>query len=124
MSAHGQLLEDYVKALNTHRWEAVQPLIDDSAVFIFSEGTYVGVHAIEAAIRRTFGLISDEHYEVLNKQWTLTTDSVAVCYYHFKWRGVIDGRASGGGGRGTSIVRKASTGWKILHEHLGPAPKE
>ncbi len=124
MSAHVQLLEDYVKALNTHCWEAVQPMIDDSAVFIFSEGTYVGIPAIEAAIRRTFGLIGDEHYEVVNKQWTLTTDSVAVCYYDFKWRGVIDGRAVAGGGRGTSIVHKTSTGWKILHEHLGPAPKE
>ena len=124
MSAHVQLLEDYVKALNTHCWEAVQQMIDDSAVFIFSEGTYVGIPAIEAAIRRTFGLIGDEHYEVVNKQWTLTTDSVAVCYYDFKWRGVIDGRAVAGGGRGTSIVHKTSTGWKILHEHLGPAPKE
>jgi len=121
MSSHLQLLEDYVRALNTHRWKSVEPMIDNAAVFIFSEGTYAGIAAIAEAIQRTFGLISDEHYEVMNQRWTLTTDSVAVCYYDFAWSGMINGRAASGGGRGTSIVHKTPTGRKILHEHLGPA---
>lgn len=121
MSSPLQLLEDYVGALNTHYWQSVELLIDQAAVFIFSEGTYAGIAANAEAIERTFGLISDEHYEVMNKRWTLTTDSVAVCNYDFAWRGVINGQAASGGGRGTSIVHKTSTGWKILHEHPGPA---
>jgi ketosteroid isomerase-like protein len=123
MGTHRQHLDEYVRALNTHRWEIVRPLIDDEAVFIFSEGTYIGVQAIGEAISRTFASISDEHYEVTHQQWTLVTDSAAVCFYDFSWDGVVDGRQASGRGRGTSILHKKPSGWKIIHEHLGPAPQ-
>lgn len=121
MTAAARHLDEYVRALNTHDWKQVRPLIDDNAVFIFSEGTYVGIRAIEAAVQRTFALIKDEHYQVKNQHWVQDLATSALCYYDFAWRGLIDGREVSGGGRGTSVLHQTSTGWKIIHEHLGPA---
>jgi ketosteroid isomerase-like protein len=123
MGTPGQHLDEYVRALNTHRLEIVRPLIDDEAVFIFSEGTYIGIEAIGEAISRTFAAISDEHYAVTHQQWTEVTEDTAICFYDFSWKGIIDGHKASGRGRGTSVLRKKSSGWKIIHEHLGPAPQ-
>ena len=120
MTGASQLLESYVRALDSHDWEQVRPMVDDNAVFIFSEGTYVGIAAIGEAICRTFAHITNEKYEVVNKRWAHATDSMALCYYDFEWRGQIDGRKASGSGRGTSVLQKTPLGWKIVHEHLGP----
>ena len=95
----------------------------DDAVCIFSEGTFVGKATIEAAFRRTFAAIQDEHYEVKNERWTLLLPDAAACHYEFHWRGTVDGRPAQGGGRGTSVLRRCEDGWKIIHEHLGPKPQ-
>lgn len=116
------LLAAYIRALAEHRWEAVEDMFVDDAVCIFSEGTFVGKTAIEEAFRRTFATIQDEHYEVRNEQWTLWRPDAAACHYEFHWRGIVEGRVAKGGGRGTSILQRFPTGWKIVHEHLGPAP--
>jgi len=123
MTEAARHLDEYVRALNTHDWKQVRPLIDDNAVFIFSEGTYVGIRAIEDAVQRTFALITDEHYQVMNQHWLWETEISALCYYDFAWRGKIDGREASGGGRGTSVLHITPKGWKIIHEHLGPAAR-
>ena len=55
------------RSLGAHTWEAIEPLIDDDACFIFSDGTFVGKANIENAIRKTFALIDsgdfDQHGE-------------------------------------------------------------
>lgn len=117
---HAALLAEYEKRLNSHRWEEIAPLIDDDAIFIFSEGTYRGKAAIEEACRRTFALISNEKYEISDKNWSYAGPDWACCAYTFNWQGTINGAPAQGGGRGTSVVRRTDHGWKIVHEHLGP----
>lgn len=51
---HEAFLHKYERALATHSWDAIAPLIDEGACFIFSDGTYFGIAAIEHAIRKTF----------------------------------------------------------------------
>ena len=117
---HDALLKDYVKRLNSHRWEEVEPLIDEDAIFIFNDGTYQGRAAIEEACRRTFALICNDKYAITDKSWSFISSDWACCAYTFKWEGTINGAPANGGGRGTSVVLRTAKGWKIVHEHLGP----
>ena len=120
---HEAFLRKYERALATHSWDAIAPLIDDGACFIFSEGTYFGIAAIERAIRKTFSLIQNETYAISDVRWLHARDDCALCVYVFDWAGVIDGKACSGSGRGTSLLVSPNGEWKIQHEHLGPAPK-
>jgi hypothetical protein len=56
--------------------------------------------------------------------WTVVTDEVATCHYEFRWKGLISGQESSGGGRGTTILRRVDDRWLIAHEHLGPYPRK
>ena len=101
---HEAFLRKYERALATHSWEAIAPLIDDCACFIFLEGTYFGIAAIERAIRKTFSLIQNETYAISDVRWLHARDDCALCVYAFDWAGVIDGKACSGSGRGTTLL--------------------
>ena len=116
-------LQQYERALGAHTWEAVESFIDDDACFIFSDGTSIGKVQIERAIRKTFALILDETYRIQDVVWVYVHDDCALCTYTFHWSGVIDGKQCEGRGRGTNLLVKSEIGWKVKHEHLGPASK-
>lgn len=40
------------------------------------------------------------------------------CTYRFRWKADIDGITYEGDGRGTTVLKKEDTQWKIVHEHL------
>ena len=117
---HKKFLQHYQEALGAHTWAAVEPLIDDDACFVFSEGTFVGKAQIEKAIRKTFASILNETYRIQDVIWVDVRNDHALCTYTFRWSGAIDGKACEGGGRGTTLLVKCEHGWKIKHEHLGP----
>lgn len=117
-------LASYVTALNSHSWDQIVPHVAEDAVFIFTEGTFTGHAAAKTAFEKTFALIQDEQFSLHEISWTTVTDSVAACHYEFRWKGVIGGQEASGGGRGTSILRKAGGMWLIAHEHLGPYPRK
>ncbi|MEM7385747.1 MAG: DUF4440 domain-containing protein [Verrucomicrobiota bacterium] len=116
------LLTAYEERLALQSWEAVRDLIDEDAVFIFSEGTYRGKPAIEKAFRKTFALIKNETYRMSELSWVVETEDTAACEFEFQWTGLIDGKEASGGGRGSSVLRQTKMGeWRITLEHLGPA---
>lgn len=121
---HTTALSAYVEALNTHSWERIAPHVAADAVFIFTEDTFIGHAAAKAAFEKTFKLIENEVFSLHNIQWTAITSEVASCYYEFRWKGLISGQESSGGGRGTSILRKVDGRWLVAHEHLGPYPRK
>jgi ketosteroid isomerase-like protein len=121
---HETTLTTYVEKLNTHSWEQIAPFVMEDAVFIFTEDTFVGKAAAKAAFEKTFKLIQNEVFSLQNIAWTAVTDDVATCHYEFRWKGLISGQESSGGGRGTSILRKVDGRWLIAHEHLGPYPRK
>ena len=120
MTSHETFLNEYEQALGTHSWDAIAPLIEDDACFVFSDGTYFGIAEIERAIRKTFETIRDETYAISNVRWQYVRGDAALCVYTFNWAGFIGGKASAGCGRGTTFLTRQSGTWKIKHEHLGP----
>jgi ketosteroid isomerase-like protein len=121
---HETALTIYVEKLNTHSWDLIAPHVAEDAVFIFTEDTFVGKAAAEGAFEKTFKLIENEVFSLHDIVWTVVTDDVAACRYEFRWKGLISGQESSGGGRGTSILRKVDGRWLIMHEHLGPYPRK
>ena len=121
---HAAALANYAEKLNTHSWEQIAPLVTEDAVFVFTEGTFVGKAAAKAAFEKTFNLIKDEHYSLHDVSWTAVTEGMAACHYEFRWKGLIDGQEAAGGGRGTTILLMVDGKWLIAHEHLGPYPRK
>lgn len=121
---HATALSAYVEALNTHSWDQIAPHVAKDAVFIFTEDTFIGQAAAQAAFEKTFKLIENEVFSLHDIVWTVVTDDVAACRYEFRWKGLISGQESFGGGRGTTILRKSNGRWLIVHEHLGPYPRK
>src|SRR5262252_2126253 len=107
------LLSAYVAAANRHDLEAVLALIDDNAVYFFSDGSsHAGKAAIRNAIQRNFESIRNEIYRLENLRWLVETDEVAVYVYEFHWTGEIEGKPVEGSGRGTSVLQKKSGEWR------------
>jgi ketosteroid isomerase-like protein len=121
---HETALTTYVEKLNTHTWAQIAPCVTNDAVFIFTEGTFIGHAAAKTAFEKTFALIENEVFSLHNIVWTAVTEDVAACHYEFRWKGLISGQESSGGGRGTSILRRVDGRWLITHEHLGPYPRK
>lgn len=121
---HTAALTAYVEALNTHSWEKIAPHVAEDAVFIFTEGTFIGHAAAKASFEKTFALIQNEEFSLHDIAWITATAETASCHYEFRWKGIIAGEEASGGGRGTSILRKVNGRWLIAHEHLGPYPRK
>ena len=117
-------LKTYVEKLNTHSWDRIAPHVAADAVFIFTEDTFIGHAAAKAAFEKTFKLIENEVFSLHDIVWTVVTDDVATCHYEFRWKGLISGQESAGGGRGTTILRKVDGRWLVAHEHLGPSARK
>jgi len=109
----------YVRATNSHSLKATLALVDDDAVYLFSdESVHIGKRAIEKVIRRNFDLIKDESYSIDNLTWLVDSGEVAACVYDYSWSGTIDGEQVSGSGRGTTVLRRSPEGWRVVHEHL------
>jgi ketosteroid isomerase-like protein len=121
---HEDALVGYVQKLNTHSWEQIAPHVSERAVFIFTEGTFVGKEAAKAAFEKTFNLIKEEQFSIYDVTWTAVTEHMASCHYEYRWKGLIQGQEASGGGRGTTILVKADGRWLVTHEHLGPYPRK
>ncbi|WP_327212392.1 nuclear transport factor 2 family protein (plasmid) [Rhizobium beringeri] len=113
----------YEASVNLRRFDEVAPLISAEAVFWFTDGTYRGIDAIKAAFEETWRKLHNEVYWLEDVDWIAVGDTVASCTYRFRWRADIDGKTYEGDGRGTTILRKEDTQWKIVHEHLSRFPK-
>ena len=109
----------YEQATNSHDVEATLSLVDEQAVYLFSdESVHVGKRAIERVFRRNFDLIRDESYSIDNLTWLVNSREVAACVYDYSWSGMINGEPASGSGRGTTVLRRSQNGWKVVHEHL------
>ena len=99
--------------------ECTLSLIDDEAIYWFSDGTsHTGKAAIERAVRRNFDAIKDETYRIGDLVWVAQSTDVAACVYRFDWSGLIGGKPASGTGRGTSVLARRGDSWVVVHEHL------
>ena len=111
----------YQAALASQDWSNIEPLVAEDACVTFSNGTvHEGRTAVKAAFTRNFSLIKNERYEIQNPRWIRRGDSMAVLLFDFAWRGIINGQGTAGAGRGTHVLVRDRSEWKLLVEHLGP----
>jgi ketosteroid isomerase-like protein len=114
-----EFIREYETSGRTGGLEYTLSLIDDNAVYWFSDGTsHVGKDAIARAIRRNFEAIKDETYKISDIVWVAQSSDVAACIYRFVWSGVIGGAPAAGSGRGTSVLVRRGDSWVVAHEHL------
>jgi ketosteroid isomerase-like protein len=118
----GQFMRDYETATNSHDFEKVVPLLSPTAVYWFSDGSFIGIEAIRKAFIETWGKIQNETYSLHNIQWIAANEELAICIYEFHWEGLVDGQLWSGKGRGTNVVGQEDGQWKMLHEHLSKHP--
>ncbi|MGD8474008.1 MAG: DUF4440 domain-containing protein [Anaerolineae bacterium] len=115
-----EFVKAYETALATQNWVEVEPLIHQDACITFSSGTvHRGKDAVRRAFTGNFGAIADETYRVSNVHWVRKDREYAAYLFEFDWTGLIDGKPASGGGRGTCVLVKVGTSWKLLVEHLG-----
>ena len=116
-----EFVRAYQNALTSQSWALVEPLVHEDACVTFSNGTvHKGKAAVQSAYEANFRTIDDEDYRVSNVHWVLRDQDVAVYLFDFSWSGRIGGRQAEGGGRGTSVLVRDGSDWKLLVEHLGP----
>src|SRR5262245_57627227 len=114
-----QFLREYETSGRTGGVEHTLRLIDDNAVFWFSDGTrHVGKAAIGQAIRRNLELIKNETYRISDVVWVARSADVAACVYRFDWSGTVRGAPASGSGRGTTVLARKGDSWTVVHEHL------
>ena len=113
-----EFIHSYEEALRSHDQARVLELIDDDAVYFFSNETqHIGKSAIAEAIGRNFEIIKCEQYEMSNLRWLVKNES-AVVIFDYAWSGLINGEQASGFGRGTLVLKSHGESWRIVHEHL------
>jgi ketosteroid isomerase-like protein len=114
-----EFMREYESSGRTGGVERTLGLIDDKAIYWFSDGSsHVGKSAIERAIRRNLEAIKDETYRISEIVWVAQSADVAACVYRFDWSGLIGGAPASGFGRGTSVLARRGEAWVVVHEHL------
>ncbi len=122
MSAE-DFIHAYQKALASQQWAFVEPLVHDNACVTFSNGAvHIGKAAVQSAYEANFSEIEDEDYRISNVHWVRRGEDACVYLFEFSWSGRINGQDVQGGGRGTSVLVREGSDWKLLVEHLGPPP--
>lgn len=115
-------MDAYAERINAHDFDLMLDVIDPDAVFWFSSGSHHGIAAIRAAFEQTWDRLQNETYWLEEVRWLASSEDAAACLYRFCWAAEIDGVATQGGGRGTTVLHRGSNGWRIMHKHLSRHP--
>lgn|SRR5699024_562108 len=113
-----EAMKEYENATNSHIFENVAKLIDEDAIYYFSDETIRGHDQLKPYFEKTWRNIQDEVYTISNVNWVAHGETVAVCIYQFHWTGNVRGKRKEGNGRGTQVFKRSDVGWKVVHEHL------
>ena len=114
-----EFIREYETSNQKHGLEHTLSLIDENAVYWFSDGScHDGKSAIEQAIRHNFETIEGEDYQINDIVWVAQSSAIAVCIYRFEWSGTVRGAPACGSGRGTSVLVNQGESWVVVHEHL------
>lgn len=119
---HREVLALFEQAANGGDFDQVAPLIADNAVYWFTDGSFEGADEVRRGFERTWEAIRTETYSIEDCRWLAESDTVAVCVYRFRSRGLIDGRPVEATGRGTTVLQRGPRSWAIVHEHLSAEP--
>lgn len=114
-------LSDYISATNTHDFRNVRKLLEENAVYFFSDKTCGSMDEIGSYFENAWETIKDEVYQATNVQWLVSGEHSATCIYTYRYEGYYNGEFVQGSGRATNVfVKSSNEDWKLVHEHLSP----
>lgn len=114
-----EFMREYEAATRAHDLERTLGLIDENAVYWFSDGaSHRGKDAIARALQSNFDAIKVEDYRIGDLVWLIESPECAACTYRFEWSGIVAGSPASGSGRGTSVLARQDGSWVVIHEHL------
>ncbi|GGA85109.1 YybH family protein [Ornithinibacillus halotolerans] len=118
-----QALANYIEATNTHDFRNVRKVLDEQAVYWFSNRTCETLEDIGNYFENAWNTIKEEVYSAVDVNWIVVEDKTATCLYTYHYEGYYNGEFISGEGRATNVfVKKSSGEWKLIHEHLSPMP--
>lgn len=114
----------YRRLINLHDFDLLAgQVIAPDAVFVFSDRLERGLDAVRASFLRTWAILPDEIYAMSDPEWLLDGRDGAACAFRYAYAGTMtSGRRLTGGGRGVILLRPGGRGWRVVYEHLTPAP--
>ena len=106
-------------------FDQLRGMIDEEAIFRFSDGDFVGHAAIQAVFEKTWR--GDPKVRrarfYLTDIVVLTTDQEsATATYNWHWEGTFSDQPFTIRGRGTRVLRWDGADFQIVHEHLSRIP--
>ncbi|WP_044642301.1 YybH family protein [Risungbinella massiliensis] len=123
MTDYQQALQTYLEATNTHDFDNVEKVLDDNAIYWFSDKTCVNRDEIRSYFENAWNLIQDEIYAATDVKWIAVAQNSATCIYTYTWEGFYQNAFRSGSGRATNVFVKNGNGfWKLKHEHLSSNP--
>ncbi|AZK48966.1 YybH family protein [Paenibacillus lentus] len=117
------ILNRYIKAINTHNFEEVRLVLHPDATFFFSDQSCTTAEQIQTYFEHVWTVVKEEHYAAQDVVWLHKGDSSATCNYTYFYEGYINGTYVSGQGRATNVFVKEQERWLLIHEHLSPLPK-
>jgi ketosteroid isomerase-like protein len=112
-------MEKFVAAMIRKDMDSALALLTDDVILFYSNGSALwGKEAFRSVMTANWKLIENYNYRTLESLWLAESDAVAAVTYTFAWSGEAAGKTVSGGGRGTRVFRRDTTGWRIAHEHL------
>jgi ketosteroid isomerase-like protein len=117
-------MKNYEETVKEEKFDLMIPFIDKSAIFWFSDGSFIGINEIREAFEKTWSILKDEIYTISELTWLYQSELSAVCIYKFySESSTLNGKRVTFKGRGTNVLEKKGEKWKIIHEHLSLEPK-
>lgn len=117
------ILNEYIKATNTHNFNEVKKVLHPNAIYFFSNKTCSTHEEIQKFFEQTWSVIENESYAAQDVIWLHAGTDSATCTYTYFYEGYINGKYASGHGRATNVFVKDSGEWLLIHEHLSPLPK-
>lgn len=119
-----KVLQNYIKATNTHTFDEVRKILHPHAVYFFSDRTCTTHKEIQAYFENAWSVVKNENYEAREVQWLFTGSHSATCTYTYFYEGYINDEYIYGHGRATNVFVKEFDEWLLIHEHLSPLPND
>lgn len=112
-------LADYIAATNTHDFSNIKELLDENAVYWFSNKTCESLEEIRQYFEIAWDTINEEVYQATDVRWLVREENSATCIYTYRYEGYYNEEFVQGSGRATNVFIKNEDGsWKLIHEHL------
>ncbi|MEO4055016.1 nuclear transport factor 2 family protein [Solibacillus sp. CAU 1738] len=117
--SYAQALQQYITATNSHDFNNVKQILDENAVYWFTNKTCTSLLEIQSNFERAWDTIKEEVHAAEDVKWLSIDEKTATCIYTYHYQGYFNGEFISGKGRATNIFIKNDYGdWKLIHEHL------